>query len=425
MQTLSPAMKSFIRSHTPEEAEKLLLAASRYPEIDVPFAVEQLLARRQVRDKLPSWHANEDVVYPSRLAAEQCSSEATARYKQALARGGSCCDLTGGLGVDAFYFAQRVAEVTYVERFAAYCEAAAHNFAVLGAGNIRVVQGDARELAGKVEADTFYIDPARRGEGNRRVFALVWVCMVLLVSFTLASYLIQGSNDFFAANRPEGTTEAQIFEMLEKAGVATVEDLEETAANYDFKFSFLQGVLPLGDPKRLEGYLFPDTYEFYMGEDPVSALNKMILRFDEIFTDQMRADIQAAGHTINDAVIIASMIERETDGQDQAQIASVIYNRLDNPTSETAGYLNVDATILYATGGTVVDLNADTPYNTHTHTGLPPTAIACPGVDALRAAVYPEDTSYYFYALGDDGLHHFFRTYQGQQDFIATQERYQ
>ena len=58
----------------------------------------------------------------------------------------------------------------------------------------------------------------------------------------------------------EGTTEAQIFEMLEKAGVATVEDLEETAANYDFKFSFLQGVLPLGDAKRLEGYLFPDTY---------------------------------------------------------------------------------------------------------------------------------------------------------------------
>ena len=224
---------------------------------------------------------------------------------------------------------------------------------------------------------------------------------------------------------PEGTTEAQIFEMLEKAGVATVEDLTETAANYDFKFSFLQGVLPLGDAKRLEGYLFPDTYEFYMGEDPVSVLNKMILRFDEIFTEQMRADIQASGHTINDAVIIASMIEKETDGQDQAQIASVIYNRLDNPTSETAGYLNIDATILYATGGTEVDLNADTPYNTRTHTGLPPTAISCPGVDALRAAVYPDDTNYYFYALGDDGLHHFFRTYQGQQDFIATQERYQ
>lgn len=224
---------------------------------------------------------------------------------------------------------------------------------------------------------------------------------------------------------PEGQTEAQIFQLLEEKGVSTVEQLEDTAANYDFNFSFLKGVLPLGDPKRLEGYLFPDTYEFYMGEDPVSVLNKMILRFDEIFTEQMRADIQASGHTINDAVIIASMIEKETDGQDQAQIASVIYNRLDNPTSETAGYLNIDATILYATGGTEVDLNADTSYNTRTHTGLPPTAISCPGVDALRAAVYPDDTNYYFYALGDDGLHHFFRTYQGQQDFIATQERYQ
>ena len=224
---------------------------------------------------------------------------------------------------------------------------------------------------------------------------------------------------------PEGLTQAQIFALLEEEGVSTVEQLEDTAATYDFNFSFLKGVLPLGEPTRLEGYLFPDTYEFYMGEDPVSVLNKMILRFDEIFTDEMRADIQASGHTIHQAVIIASMIEKETDGQDQAQIASVIYNRLDNPTSETAGYLNIDATILYATGGTEVDVNADTPYNTRTHTGLPPTAISCPGVDALRAAVYPDDTNYYFYALGDDGTHHFFSNYQGQQNFIATQERYQ
>lgn len=208
-------------------------------------------------------------------------------------------------------------------------------------------------------------------------------------------------------------------------GVSTVEQLEEAAANYDFKFSFLKGVVPLGDPKRLEGYLFPDTYEFYMGEEPVSVLNKMILRFDEIFTDEMRQEVQNDGRTIQDVVTVASMIEKETDGSDQAKIASVIYNRLDNPTSETAGYLNIDATILYATGGTEVDLNADTPYNTRTHKGLTPTAIASPGVDALKAAVYPDSTRYYFYALGDDGKHHFFATYREQQNFIASQERYQ
>ena len=216
---------------------------------------------------------------------------------------------------------------------------------------------------------------------------------------------------------PEGMTEAQIFALLEEKGVSTVEQLEEAAANYDFKFSFLKGVVPLGDPKRLEGYLFPDTYEFYMGEEPVSVLNKMILRFDEIFTDEMRQEVQNDGRTIQDVVTVASMIEKETDGSDQAKIASVIYNRLDNPTSETAGYLNIDATILYATGGTEVDLNADTPYNTRTHKGLTPTAIASPGVDALKAAVYPDSTRYYFYALGDDGKHHFFATYREQQNF--------
>ena len=111
---------------------------------------------------------------------------------------------------------------------------------------------------------------------------------------------------------PEGMTEAQIFSLLEEKGVSTVEQLEEAAANYDFKFSFLKGVVPLGDPKRLEGYLFPDTYEFYMGEEPVSVLNKMILRFDEIFTDEMRQEVQNDGRTIR-LVFPALTEERRRD----------------------------------------------------------------------------------------------------------------
>ena len=108
----------------------------------------------QVRDKLPAWHANHDIIYPSRLAAEQCSSEATARYKQHLLRGTSCCDLTGGLGADAFYFAAAIPEVTYIERNPEYCEAARHNFAVLHADNIRVRQADVRDIAALLHAGT-------------------------------------------------------------------------------------------------------------------------------------------------------------------------------------------------------------------------------------------------------------------------------
>ncbi len=169
---LSAEMKSYIREHAAADTDKLLLSAGRQPDIDVPFAVDQILARRQIREKLPAWYANEDVLFPSRLAAEQCSSEPTARYKQRLLHGNRLCDLTGGLGVDSFYFAEKAREVIYIERFPAYCEAARTNFAALGAHNIDVRNTDAREALATLETDTFYIDPARRAEGNRRVFAL-------------------------------------------------------------------------------------------------------------------------------------------------------------------------------------------------------------------------------------------------------------
>lgn len=229
---------------------------------------------------------------------------------------------------------------------------------------------------------------------------------------------------------PEGSTLAQIFAILEENGVATVEELNDAAANHDFNFSFLKDVLPLGEPTRLEGYLFPDTYIFYQNMDPVQALNKMILRFDEVFTDDMREAAAANGQTIHDIVIIASMIEKETTGNDQTDIAEVIYNRLYNPTSETAGYLNIDATIQYILPErkdrlTAEDLAIDSPYNTYLYTGLPAGPIASPGQASLRAAMNPSGSGYYFYALGDDGEHHFFRTYQEQENFRATQELYQ
>lgn len=166
------SIKEFIREHLTDNTDKLLLNATRYPGIDVPYAVSQILARRQIKDKLPSWYANDDMVYPSRLSAEQCSSETTARYKQRLIAGTCVCDLTGGLGIDSCYFAQKAEKVIYVERFPEYCAAANSNFHTLGINNIQIEHADARELLNTLNADTFYIDPARRAEGNKRVFAL-------------------------------------------------------------------------------------------------------------------------------------------------------------------------------------------------------------------------------------------------------------
>ena len=227
---------------------------------------------------------------------------------------------------------------------------------------------------------------------------------------------------------PEGYTLDQIFALLEEKGVATVEDLNETAATHDYAFSFLQDI-PLGDPERLEGYLFPATYEFYTPHNPLYAINKMLQTFDAQFTDEMRQEVADSGRTIHEVLTVASMIEKETDGEDRGKIASVIYNRLNNPgaSAGTNGYLQIDATLAYLNGGKVpteADKSIDSPYNTYLYPGLPPGPIANPGLESIKAAMEPESTSYYYYTLGDDNKHHFFNTYGEMTSFMSTQALY-
>lgn len=162
----------FITSHLNENTDKLLLNAAKHPEFDMLYVVDQILARRHIREKLPQWFMQERLVFPSRIAAEQCSSETTARYKQRLITGKRVCDLTGGLGIDSWYFAQQAEEVIYIERYDEYCRVAESNFRLLNAHNIRVLHGDSTALAETLSVDTFYIDPARRADSNKRLFAL-------------------------------------------------------------------------------------------------------------------------------------------------------------------------------------------------------------------------------------------------------------
>lgn len=222
----------------------------------------------------------------------------------------------------------------------------------------------------------------------------------------------------------EGQTMKQIFELLEKKGVSTVEKLEDMAANHDYAFSFLEDI-PLGEPTRLEGYLFPDTYEFYLGEDPKYVINKMLVNFDAKVTDAIRQQIWDQGKSIGEIVNVASMIEKETDGTDRATIASVIYNRLNNPSAGTAGYLQVDATIQYVLPeGEIVSeedyQTVDSPYNTYLNKGLPPGPVSNPGLESIMAAINPESTNYYYYALGEDKLHHFFTNYDDHLAFLNS-----
>lgn len=227
---------------------------------------------------------------------------------------------------------------------------------------------------------------------------------------------------------PEGYTTDQIFQLLVDKGVATsVEALRDAAANHDYAFDFLQDI-PLGDYHRLEGFLMPATYDFYTPHDPVYALNKLLVYFDsQVINDSMMAQVENSGHSLRDILTIASMIERETTGDDRTEIASVIYNRLNNQEGGTMGYLQIDATLVYINGGREpieADKFIDSPYNTYLYKGLPAGPIANPGLESIVAALNPAESRNYYYALGDDNVHHFFRTYDQHQQFIASQERY-
>jgi len=175
---MTDAFRQFIRDHVADDPSELLLNASRYQTVDVKAAVVQIKARQQMKDKLPSWVLDDRLCFPSTLAAEQCSSERTAIYKQRLVQSDDwLCDLTGGLGVDTCYFSRKVRQVTYVERTEACCDTARSNFQALGIDNVHIINGDAVDLLANNEAcivgvNVFYIDPSRRGTDNKRLFAL-------------------------------------------------------------------------------------------------------------------------------------------------------------------------------------------------------------------------------------------------------------
>ena len=247
---------------------------------------------------------------------------------------------------------------------------------------------------------------------------------------------------------PEGYTCRQIFDLLEENKVATAIDLKSYASDGELsEYWFLDGV-ERSSGYCLEGFLFPDTYEFYKNSTPREALEKMLDNFEVKFSEELQGQIVSlnahisdmmrgdgrseeyiAEHQfdVHDVVIVASMIEKETAGNDESPtIASVIYNRLFRWGS-TPAYLNIDASVIYALDGktdlTAEDLKVDSPYNTYTHTGLTPGAISNPGLASIKAALNPAASDYYFYVLDPaQGVHHFSTTYEEHEAFIATLE---
>ena len=221
---------------------------------------------------------------------------------------------------------------------------------------------------------------------------------------------------------PEGYTMEQIFHKLEDENVCSYDDLMDAAANYSYNYSFIDQSMQ-GDAKRLEGFLFPDTYEFYQGMQASSAINKFLENFHDRLTAEMLEKADERGMTMQEVVTVASMIEKEAANDDErAMIAAVIYNRI-----EAGMPLQIDSTIMYVLPEhkdvlTVEDTKIDSPYNTYQNKGLPPTPIANPGLASIKATLSPASTQALYYALdAESGTHKFFTSYGEFQAFVAKQ----
>lgn len=214
---------------------------------------------------------------------------------------------------------------------------------------------------------------------------------------------------------PEGFTLPRIGMLLEEKGICTPEEFIQAAQEGDFS-EFPLAAAQEPDPNRcfaLEGYLFPDTYEIYFTATPDEIIRRMLSHTEAKITPDLRAKVEQSGYTMDQILALASIIEKEAFGHEQMPyISSVLHNRLNNGIR-----LQCDVTIVYVEGAIkpfiIGDKNRyNSFYNTYKRDGVPPGAICNPGLDAIRAALNPADTDYFYFVTDAQKKYYYAATYE-------------
>ena len=209
---------------------------------------------------------------------------------------------------------------------------------------------------------------------------------------------------------PEGWTIAKIFRKIENSNVCSADKLYANLEIVGQKYGFINKIdMVSGRYLKAEGYLFPDTYDFYIGENASSVIKKLFNNFENKWTDQYENQRKKLGLTMDEVITIASIIQREAKDSTQMKgISSVIHNRLNN--SATYPSLDMNSTKDYVLSLKEFNLFTDfyyelylDSYNTYSNAGLPPGPICSPGKSAIEAALFPADTNYNFFCHSDDG----------------------
>lgn len=233
---------------------------------------------------------------------------------------------------------------------------------------------------------------------------------------------------FFA----EGLTFKQTIDRFIEEEFLDPDRFTEVCNDYDFDYEFVSEIPKNGRYNRLEGYLFPDTYIFDKTKPEEEAIDKMLKNFEIKFKDVYKERMEVLGLTIDEVIIIASLIEREAQLNEERDIISgVIYNRL-NSSDSSLNYLQIDATIQYyllnETGEVkeyllTEDTLVDSLYNTYKYPGLPLGPICNPGEKSIIAALYPETHNYYYYVAKGDGSHAFASTLREHNNNVIKYQK--
>lgn len=228
---------------------------------------------------------------------------------------------------------------------------------------------------------------------------------------TIIDKIVKGtkSNDTTRFTIPEGYEVREMADKLESEGLVNKElflDLAGSKENFEDKYEFLK---ELDEGQSLEGFLFPSTYEIYIGTSEEEIIEKMLGQFEKIYDSEIKEKSTEYDLTLNQIVTLASIIEREGKLDSERPIMSAVFhNRL-----EEGMLLQSCATVQYILGErkpvlSNKDTSIDSPFNTYLNSGLPPTPIASPGKVSLISAVNPADVDYKFFVLtGRDGSHTF------------------
>jgi len=168
------SLKQFVQDHLQEDPAQLLFRYNGKTDFDLKAAVQQIQARQKAKAKLPTWTSNPNLIFPPSLSLEQSSSEETAQFKSDLVKGEKMIDLTGGFGVDTFFLAKNFQKAIYCEIKEELAEIVQQNFETLIPDKFEVIKGDSLEYLSKsgVHFNLIYLDPARRGDHNQKLYKL-------------------------------------------------------------------------------------------------------------------------------------------------------------------------------------------------------------------------------------------------------------